>query len=82
MAGYTRAVFVCLNEGSCRYKGSAEIFRIRTEPRSRPNYGDGKQHGTLRQLKLRGLERADLVFALTVTAVNLRRLPKLFAESG
>ena len=45
-------------------------------------FGDGKQHGTLRQLKLRGIERAELVFTLTVTAVNLRRLPKLFAESG
>ena len=45
-------------------------------------FGDGKQHGTLRQLKLRGLERAELVFAMTMTSVNLRRLPKLFAESG
>jgi len=45
-------------------------------------FGDGKQHGTLRQLKLRGLDRAALVFALTMTAVNLRRMPKLFAESG
>jgi hypothetical protein len=45
-------------------------------------FGDGKQHGTLRQLKLRGLERAALVFALTMTAVNLRRLPKLYAASG
>jgi transposase len=45
-------------------------------------FGDGKQHGTLRQLKLRGLARAELVFAMTMTAVNLRRLPKLFAESG
>ena len=45
-------------------------------------FGDGKQHGTLRQLKLRGLERAELVFAMTMTAVNLRRLPKLFADSG
>jgi len=45
-------------------------------------FGDGKQHGTLRQLKLRGLDRAELVFAMTMTAVNLRRLPKLFAESG
>ena len=27
-------------------------------------FGDGKQHGTLRQLKLRGIERAELVFAL------------------
>jgi hypothetical protein len=31
---------------------------------------------------LRGLERAALVFALTMTAVNLRRLPKLYAASG
>ena len=45
-------------------------------------FGDGKQHGTLRQLKLRGLKRAELVFAMTMTAVNLRRLPKLFADSG
>lgn len=45
-------------------------------------FGDGKPHGTLRQLKLRGLERAELVFALTMTAVNLRRLPNLFAASG
>ena len=45
-------------------------------------FGDGKQHGTLRQLKLRGLDRAALVFAMTMTAVNLRRMPKLFAESG
>jgi len=45
-------------------------------------FGDGKQHGTLRQLKLRGIERAELVFAMTMTAVNLRRMPKLFAESG
>ena len=45
-------------------------------------FGDGKQHGTLRQLKLRGLERAELVFAMTMTAVNLRRLPKLLADSG
>ena len=45
-------------------------------------FGDGKQHGTLRQLKLRGLERAELVFAMTMTAVNLRRLPKLFPASG
>ncbi|MBK6603816.1 MAG: hypothetical protein IPG28_20345 [Betaproteobacteria bacterium] len=33
-------------------------------------FGDGKRHGTLRQLKLRGLDRAELVFAMTMTAVN------------
>jgi hypothetical protein len=45
-------------------------------------FGDGKQHGTLRQLKLRGRERSELVFAMTMMAVNLRRLARLFAESG
>lgn len=45
-------------------------------------FGDGKQHRTLRQLKLRGLERVGLVFAMIMTAVNLRRLPKPFAECG
>jgi transposase len=45
-------------------------------------FGDAKQHGTLRQLKQRGLDRADQVFALAMTVVNLRRLPKLMADSG
>ena len=42
-------------------------------------FGDGKQHGILRQVKLRGLEKVDLVFTLVATVVNLRRLPKLLA---
>lgn len=42
-------------------------------------FGDGKQHGILRQVKLRGLEKVDLVFTLAATVVNLRRLPKLLA---
>ena len=45
-------------------------------------FGDAKQHGTLRQLKLRGLDKALLVFALAMTAVNLRRLPALMADTG
>ncbi|MCC7329900.1 MAG: IS5/IS1182 family transposase, partial [Gammaproteobacteria bacterium] len=36
-----------------------------------------KQHGTLRQVKLRGLDRVGLLFTLAATVVNLRRLPKL-----
>jgi len=45
-------------------------------------FGDAKQHGTLRQLKQRGLDRAGQVFALAMTVINLRRLPRLMAESG
>jgi transposase len=40
-------------------------------------FGDAKQHGTLRQVKLRGRARVDLLFTLAATVVNLRRLPKL-----
>lgn len=47
-------------------------------------FGDAKQHGTLRQVKLRGLDRVGLLFTLAATVVNLRRLPKLltFEASG
>jgi len=45
-------------------------------------FGDAKQHGTLRQLKVRGIERAQQVFTLAMTAVNLRRLPKLLPDTG
>ncbi len=42
-------------------------------------FGDGKQHGaTIRQVKLRGLPKVSDVFTLSMLAVNLRRLPKLF----
>jgi len=40
-------------------------------------FGDGKQHGILRQVKLRGQRRVDLVFTLSATVVNLRRMPAL-----
>jgi hypothetical protein len=42
-------------------------------------FGDGKQHGILRQVKLRGLEKVQILFMLGMTVVNLRRLPRLLA---
>ncbi|MGH8633547.1 MAG: IS5 family transposase [Burkholderiales bacterium] len=45
-------------------------------------FGDAKEHGRLRQLKVRGLERAQQMFTLAMTTVNLRRLPRLFEASG
>lgn len=43
-------------------------------------FGDGKQHGTtIRQVKLRGRTKVNDVFTIAMLAVNLRRLPKLFA---
>ena len=42
-------------------------------------FGDAKQHGLLRQVKLRGLDRVELLFTLAATVVNLRRLPPLLA---
>lgn len=43
-------------------------------------FGDAKQHGaTIRQVKLRGRDKVSDVFTLAMLAVNLRRLPKLFA---
>ena len=45
-------------------------------------FGDAKEHGRLRQLKVRGLARARQMFTLAMTVVNLRRLPRLFEDSG
>ena len=42
-------------------------------------FGDGKQHGILRQVQLRGREKVEQVFTLAATVVNLRRLPRLLA---
>jgi len=42
-------------------------------------FGDGKQHGILRQVKLRGRAKVEQVFTLAATVVNLRRLPRLLA---
>jgi len=45
-------------------------------------FGDAKEHGRLRQLKVRGLPRAQQMFTLAMTVVNLRRLPQIFEASG
>jgi transposase len=46
-------------------------------------FGDGKQHGTtIRQVKLRGRDKVSDVFTIAMLAVNLRRLPKLFAAQS
>lgn len=42
-------------------------------------FGDAKQHGILRQVKLRGRLKVEQVFTLAATVVNLRRLPRLLA---
>ena len=42
-------------------------------------FGDAKQQGILRQVKLRGLAKVELLFTLAATVVNLRRLPRLMA---
>ena len=42
-------------------------------------FGDAKQHGILRQVKLRGRAKVEQVFTLAATVVNLRRLPRLLA---
>jgi len=43
-------------------------------------FGDCKQHGgTMRQVKLRGLNKVHDAFTIALLAVNLRRLPKLLA---
>jgi hypothetical protein len=59
-------------------------YEISLVPRKRIEtiFGDAKQHVTLRQLKVRGLDKARMVFSLVLTAVNLRRLPALMADAG
>jgi transposase len=43
-------------------------------------FGDGKQHGgTIRQVKLRGLNKVKDLFTISMLAANLRRLPRLLA---
>jgi transposase len=42
-------------------------------------FGDAKQHGILRQVKLRGRAKVELLFTLAATVVNLRRMPRLLA---
>jgi len=42
-------------------------------------FGWGKQHGTMRKAKHRGLDRVGAIFMLNLIAYNLVRLPKLIA---
>lgn len=45
-------------------------------------FGDAKQHGGMRQTKLRSIDKVGQAFTLVMTVVNLRRLPKLLAMCG
>ncbi|MFN7571115.1 MAG: IS5/IS1182 family transposase, partial [Betaproteobacteria bacterium] len=46
-------------------------------------FGDGKQHGgTIRQVKLRGLDKVQQAFTVALLATNLRRLPRLLAAAA
>ena len=45
-------------------------------------FGWGKQHGTLRKAKLRGLANVASVFILNLIGYNLVRIPKLLAGTG
>jgi len=42
-------------------------------------FGWGKQHGTMRKAKLRGIARMTAKFMLNLVAYNLVRIPKLVA---
>jgi Transposase DDE domain len=42
-------------------------------------FGWGKQHGTMRKTKLRGIARVAADFPLNLIACNLIRIPKLLA---
>lgn len=44
------------------------------------HFADARQHGSLRQVKLRGLERVAQAFTLNRLASNLRRMARLFSE--
>ncbi len=45
-------------------------------------FGWGKQHGTLRKAKVRGLGNVAALFMLNLIGYNLVRIPKLLAETG
>ena len=42
-------------------------------------FGWGKQHGTMRKTKLRGVARVTGTFMLNLIAYNLVRIPKMVA---
>jgi transposase len=45
-------------------------------------FGWGKQHGTMRKTKHRGLARVAAAFLLNLIGYNLIRIPKLLAQTG
>ena len=45
-------------------------------------FGWGKQHGTMRKAKIRGLANVASVFMLNLIGYNLVRIPKLPAGTG
>ncbi len=45
-------------------------------------FGWGKQHGTMRKTKHRGLARVAADFLLNLIGYNLVRIPKLLAQRG
>ena len=44
-------------------------------------FGWGKSVGGVRKVKVRGLEKVSAVFAFTIAAYNLVRIPKLLAQA-
>ena len=45
-------------------------------------FGWGKQHGTMRKAKVRGIPNVTACFMLNLIGDNLIRIPKLLAETG
>jgi transposase len=68
----------CVDARTTRHPGYAvsQVIRKLIETL----FGDGKQHGgTIRQVKLRGIDKVSDVFTLSMLTANLRRMPALFA---
>ena len=62
-----------------RHAGYAISQRIRK--RIEEIFGWGKSVGGVRKVKVRGLEKVSAVFAFTIAAYNLVRIPKLLAQA-
>jgi hypothetical protein len=68
----------CIDARTTRHPGYAvsQVIRKLIETL----FGDSKQHGgTIRQVKLRGIDKVTDVFTLAMLTSNLRRMPALFA---
>lgn len=68
----------CIDARTTRHPGYAvsQVIRKLIETL----FGDCKQHGgTIRQVKLRGIDKVSDVFTLAMLTANLRRMPALFA---